>query len=54
MKLSILYHSFYLLPAFSIEYDRYFEGGLIYVDLEVKWLRWAVAVKLYEEREGGR
>lgn len=48
MKLRKLVYSFYFLPSISLQWDRYYEGGLAYVELEVEWLKWRVEIVLWE------
>lgn len=46
---SKLYGTFYIIPTIQVSYDTYYEGGLVYVDLEFTWLKWAVGFRLKKE-----
>ena len=46
MKLYSLYNRFYLLPSLGLGYDTYFEGGLIYLELNLAWLKWELSITL--------
>lgn len=43
-------NTFYLIPTIDISYDRFYEGGLIYVDLNFTWLKWGVSFSLKKDR----
>ncbi len=46
MKLYNLYNRFYLLPTISLGYDTYFEGGLIYLEFNIAWLKWELSFSI--------
>jgi hypothetical protein len=46
MKIYSLYNRFYLLPALYLSHDTYYEGGLIYLELNLAWLKWELAITL--------
>ena len=54
MKLRKLAYSFQFLPSISLQWDRYYEGGLAYVELNIEWLEWGIEIGLWKDREGGR
>lgn len=51
MRLVNLYNTIYLLPTLDISFDKYFEGGLIYVDLNISWLKWSLSISIKNEKE---
>ena len=54
IKLRKLDYSFYFLPSISLQWDRYYEGGLAYVELNIEWLEWGIEIGLWKDREGER
>jgi hypothetical protein len=49
MKFYTEYNSVYLTPAIKFYYDRYFEGDLIFLELEFTWLIWTVGFSIIKE-----
>lgn len=39
----------YLLPTIRINYDRYYEWDLIYVNLEIQWLNYFISIPIKKE-----
>lgn len=50
MKFYTEINNFYILPALRVYYDTYFEGDLMYLDLELSWLKWGVGVRIIKEK----
>jgi hypothetical protein len=50
MKFYTEYNSFYLTPAVKLYYDKYYEGDLIFLDLEITWLIWTIGFNIIKEK----
>jgi hypothetical protein len=50
MKFFTEINTFYPLPTIKFNYDFFFEGELIYLDLEIVWLRWGVSINIIREK----
>ena len=42
-------YNIYILPTIRINYDRYYEWDLIYVNLEIQWFNWFISIPLIKE-----
>jgi len=49
MKLVKDGQNIYILPTIRINYDRYYEWDLIYVNLEIQWLNWFIIIPIKKE-----
>ena len=51
MKLVYLCNTIYLLPTLDVSFDRYYEGGLAYLDFNISWLAWSLSIRIVNEKE---
>ncbi len=38
-----------LLPIFDITYDKYYEGELYHLSIDVGWLKWGISLVLIDK-----
>lgn len=50
MKLVYLCNTIYLLPTLDISFDKYYEGGLAYLDFNISWLAWSLSFNLFKDK----
>lgn len=46
MKFYRLKSTVYLLPTVDISFDRFYEGGLIYLDINFSWMIWGFSINI--------
>lgn len=50
MKIVNLCNTIYLLPTLDISYDKYYEGGLAYLDFNISWLAWSLSISIIDNK----
>ena len=43
------YNNFYIIPTIRFYYDKYFDGALSFLHLEIVWLKWSIGIKLKDK-----
>ena len=51
MKIVQLLNTYYILPTIDVNYDHYYEGGLVYLDLNFSWLKWSLSISIIKDKD---